>query len=659
MGIDLSEDYKKANDKINAYKTVSENKKTEIQGLKNDVSKKFNKKKSELVKDINELKSGNNQTKNNAREKEKNQLEQLLDLFKSSLPKSGNDSMAMISKIFLTAAEKTKEKLKNALITEIVDTIDCSEEQTYKVNEPIYIKVSQVDLFKRLKYSPTDKSSKYYYEKVSTGLGVIPNSLNRSLYERLQSIGQSYESQFGGGYMGLSGQELFDIEYVQFYPEVNPTNFDDYFKVTLKSQPNGISSISEFLTDYYGSLDILEFNTLSAEILNSLTGAFDFDIGLGSDEIRSEKKFELILKRIMGICNDTNKKIDVSGTAKLKDEDIIDDSFFDVSNQELRQIENEIELITNGVIEFESCDNIRLPINVPAVSNIIDEIISENKSSSKIDSLLNGLDKLSKDPNWDSSSGLSFKLPTINVKIKSDLDFNLITNLPKMIFKTIISPKVLLGLLIMVKSSGSILDIVFDDLKTFMKKFKKLTVNFMRKIFEIFIKELFIAVKKNIKELVEVILLDIIKETKNKQVAMYSSIIYILMVVGQAIVDYRNCKSVIDEILKLLNLGLIKLNTGLPLFVLSGAKFLPGISDTRSFANVIENLQKAGLPTGDAPDGTPNMMNMMLKSNIKGVNKEMAENGKTEITIPKLEVITPPFGGQGMTVPTKGYGKSY
>ena len=51
---------------------------------------------------------------------------------------------------------------------------------------------------------------------------------------------------------------------------------------------------------------------------------------------------------------------------------------------------------------------------------------------------------------------------------------------------------------------------------------------------------------------------------------------------------------------------------------------------------------------------------MAMMSLIKGQNAEQAENGKTEVYIPPLTVIVPPFGaGPGITKPTKGYGKSY
>lgn len=662
MGLDLNNDYDKAKTKISAYQTTVENKKNDLRQKKEKAKTSLDKKKSDVIKQLNELDKGTNALKNQVKNEIKNQLEQLLDLFKQTLPPTGGGSLSTISGFFLQAAEKTKEQVKGLLVEEIISTIGCSEEQSYedKLNQPIYIKVSQIDLFKRLKFSPEDDDAKYYYENEPTTPGAIPSSTNRILYERLQNLGQSYQTQFSSGYKGASGQDLFDVEYVQFYPSVNPTNFGDYLKVTLKPQLNSATSVSDFLTDYYGSIDVLQFDVLSAELMNALTGVFDFSMNISSDEMREQKKFDLILKRIMGVCTDPTKKIDVSGTAKLSDEDNIDDSFFEVSNQELRSIENDINNRLAGVVEFEDCGNLQLPVNVLGTRQILDEVITKKGESGKVDRVQQAIDEIANDPNW---KNLVPKLG-IDLNIKASLDTSLITQLPKIVFKTILSPKVMLGFLVMVKGISSQfstqLDSLFDDLENFMKTFRKFTVNFMRKIMAIYVKELFDIVKKNVKLLVEKILNDIIKEAKNKQLQMYSSIVYALLVLGQAFVDYRNCKSVIDEILKLLNLALSKGGSGLPLFVLAGSKLLGGVSDTRSFANAIEGIQAAGLPTGDAPDGGPNMMNMAFMAMIKGMNKDKAENGKTEIFIPPLTVIVPPFGaGPGITKMAKGYGKSY
>jgi hypothetical protein len=389
--------------------------------------------------------------------------------------------------------------------------------------------------------------------------------------------------------------------------------------------------------------------------MNSLTGALDFSMGITTDELREQKKFDLILKRLMGVCTDPSKKIDVAGTAKLSDQDFIDDGFFEVSKQELRFVEEKINDTINGVVNFEDCGEIKLPVNPQATRSIIGDVITENSSSKKVDRVEQSLTELSSDPKWKElvpSLGLDLDL-------KASLDTSLITQLPKTIFKTILSPKVMLGFLTMVKAVTSQLsnqlDSLYDDLENFMKTFKKFVTNFMQKVTAIFVEELFKIVKKQIKQLVEKILSDIVKEAKNKQLAMYSAIVYALLALGQTLIDYRNCKSVIDEILKLLNLGISQLNLGLPLFALAGSSLLGGVSNTRAFANVIENLQGLGLPTGDAPDGGPNLMNLAMLAQIKGSNEEMFTNGKVEVYVP------PPVGFAGpfpiVAKPSKGRGK--
>ena len=665
MGLDLQNDYDKAKSKISAYKTTVESKKTKLLEKKEKATTSLDKKKSDVVKQISELENKSkefvNKQKNDIKSEVKNQLEQLLDLFKETFPPSENKAIDSLRRVFLEAAETTKGKVKSILVDEIVSTLGCSEEQSYqdKVGQEIYIKVSQIDLFKKLVFSPEDEAAKYYYETKNTSVGAVPYSLNRELYNRLQNIGQSYQTEYGSQYFGASGQQLFDIEYVQSYPTNNPTNFGDYYKIVLSQQPNNTNTVIDFLQDYYESIEILGLNTIYAEMLNNLFGGLDFSLGLSTDKLREEKKFDLIIKRIMGICSDPTKKIDVGGTAKLNDLDLIDDSFFDVSNQELRGIENDINNIVSGLVEFESCDNVKLPVNTQGIFSSLDQIINENTTSGKVDAMEAALDDLSQDPNWTNLvPGLG-----IDLNIKADIDLNVITQMAKVIYRTVLSPKVMLGFLIMVKAINNnisqTLDDAYDDLTQFMKTFRNFNVNMIRRIFALFVEELFSIIKRDIKILVERLIQDIIKEAKSKQLQMYSSILYALLILGESFIDFRNCKSVIDEILKLLNLGLNQLNIGLPLFALASSKLLGGVSDTRAFANAIENLQKSGLPTGDLPDGSPNFMNNAFKGIIGGMNKEQAENGKTEVYLPPLKVVVPGLAGPGITKPSRGNGKSY
>jgi len=663
MGQDLNNDYSSAKSKISAYRTVNENKKNEKNINREKVTETSDKSKKDVVKQINEIKNELKEGKNKIKSEIKSQLEELLDMFKQTVPKEADQSFGLLVSFFLQAAVNTKEKIKFIIIDELISTLGCSEEQSYNnvVNQKIYIKVKHIDLFKRLLFSPDDNNAKYFYEKTTTQNGQIPYSMNRELYHRLQST-QSFSQEYGQSYIGASGNELFDLKYVDNYidPTTNVQVFGDYYEVTLKAQTSNLTSISDFLYDYFSSIDVISFDLLAPEIFNSLFGVFDFSLGLSSDELREQTKFEKIIKRIMGICSDPTKSIDVAGTAKLSDLDFIDESFFEVSNQELRSIDEIIANIQNGVVKYEDCGEIELPVNVQLVYSSLDEVITENKDSRKLEIFQNALSDIANDPKWKT---LVPKLG-LDLNLLAAIQGDFLLKLPRAVFKAILTPKVMLGFMIMVKAIKnnltSLIDLTLENLNDFLKIFKKFSINVMKKITSIFVEELFKILKKNILLLVETILFEIATEAKNKKLSMFATISYILLVVGEAVVDYQNCKSVIDEILKLLNLGLAKLDVGLPQFALSGSRFLGGVSNIRSFSNTIENLQKNGLPTGDAPDGKPNLMNIAFKSMIDGMNKEQAENGKTEIAIPPLQVFVPPLGaGPGFTKPVKGYGKSY
>jgi hypothetical protein len=384
--------------------------------------------------------------------------------------------------------------------------------------------------------------------------------------------------------------------------------------------------------------------------MNLLTGMIDFSLNVPKDQLEVNGYLQKILQRIMGLCFDERREIDVAGTSKLSDLDFIDESFYELSPQDLRSLNDEIDNIVKGVVEFQDCGNVRFPINVDATSLMIQKVRDAANDTEKASLVESSLDELSKDPNWllTYPSGLQ-----INLAVK----FDYLKKLPMAIMSSIISPKVLLGLMVMIKALKSEIADLVEDAKTFLLAFKNYIIQIMSKITSIFVEELFKLIKKNIKLLVESLVFEIATEAKDKRLRMIASITFVLYQLASIVVDYRRCKSVVDELLKLLSLALKNINIEIPSFILFGAQFLSGVSDTRAFANVIENLQKIGLPTGDLPDGSPNQMNQALFKLIQGQNKEQAENGQSQTMIPPLTVITP--SGVGKTKPVRAYGKSF
>lgn len=643
MSTDLQNDYKGIKSKISAYQTTVENKKSRDLQKKESSADNFSPKKSSVSKTLDDF---TDKTKKSQKEV-KNQLDELIDIFSLTTPRStSSDTVNILLKYFTEAAIATKGKLKDIIITETVSTLGCAQEQEFEPTS-LYIRVQSVDIFKKLVEDPADPIANFLYEKEPVDINTLPFSMNRELYNRLQNIGFSYNQEFNQNYIGASGQELFNIEYATQDGLGTP---GDFFKVTLNSRLNNVNRVGDFLVDYYSSINILDFEVLYANIMNLLTGMVDFSLNIPKDQLEVNGYLQKILQRMMGLCFDERKEIDVAGTAKLSDLDFIDDSFYELSPQDLRSLNDEIDNIVKGITEFEDCGNVKFPVNVESTSLMIQKVRNAKNDTEASALVQSSLDELSKDPNWLISypSGLQ-----INLAVK----FDYLRQIPRAMLSSIISPKVLLGLMVMIKALKSELADLVEDAKTFLLAFKNYIIQIMSKITAIFIEEVFKLIKKNIKLLVESLVFEIATEAKDKRIKMISSIVFVLYQLASIAIDFRRCKSVVDELLKLLSLALKNIGLGIPNFVLFGAQFLNGVSDTRAFANVIENLQKAGLPTGDLPDGSPNQINQAFFNMIKGQNAEQAENGKTEIFIPPLTVIT--AVGPGYTKPVKASGKSY
>ena len=60
----------------------------------------------------------------------------------------------------------------------------------------------------------------------------------------------------------------------------------------------------------------------------------------------------------------------------------------------------------------------------------------------------------------------------------------------------------------------------------------------------------------------------------------------------------------------------------------------PGTSAMMAASEAIAGQTEFGAPTGDLPDGTPNMMNAMMYKLTKSIYKDITRNGVVQIAIP-------------------------
>jgi len=646
MAIDNSDDYKKIKGKISAYNKTIQSKKDAAQNKKNQSGDNFAKAQDKHFSNLNEwgdTAQGHTQEKRRLiKDSVTSQLDQLTEIFMISSKEGGGklsqlESTQKLNQIYNETILETKSRISELWIQEAIKTAGCSEEQTYQNND-IYIRVESIDLFQTLKDGPDESPSNLRYEKFNTPNGTIPFSMNRELYERTQNAGVALSN-----YIGASSNAIMDISYVT---QDNFGNTGNFYKVTLNNRPDQINRVTEFMYDYYMSIDLLNIDELIGNVIDYLTGAISFNMNVGQSQLGEMKKFQIILQRILGLCFDNQREIDVSGIAKLSVNEQLDESFFQMSSIDLRNIESEVDNIIKGVVEFTDCDNVKLPIKDEETIRFIRDIRDNfNTDGEKLEQLSKFGTEIGDNEDW------QFALPNINFQLSIQQD--MLKVIPQAIMATLLSPKNLLGIFVVFKALGNVFVDQIENLTDFMDKMKSFLVEVMSKVGAIFVEELFNAIKNNIDTIVLALLNDIRRESQDSTVRIITSILSSALILIGLIQDWRRCKSVIDELLALLQLAIGRLNLNLPLFALALSGSLPGMSETRMFANVIEEMEKTGLPTDDLPDGSPNLMLQSILSQIKGGKKEQDENGVTEVYIPPL-TITP----AGVTLPSRGVGKS-
>ena len=566
------------------------------------------------------------------------QLDQILQLITINTGQS-SATVNALKDIFNKVVISTYRRIPEILFEEAINAIGCSQQQEYE-GQVLYIKVQSIDLQKMLLIDPNDTVGLSAYERQDTQVGEYPYAMNRQLYTLLQNEGVPLES-----YLGFSGQDLFDIEYVT---TDNNGNFGDFYKVTLKNRLfNGVQGpnrVGDFLIDYYKSIKVFEISNIYMQVMEQLTNCLSIDLKIGSAQIETNSKFMLILQRILGLCFDNTNEIDVGGTSKVSPGDAIDDSFFSFNEVDLRQIDQRISNVIEGIVEFESCEGVKLPVDTQLIFN---QLISLNEADTTEDQL-NIANSLT--DNLIDSWRFALKVPTLEAfNISLNLDF--IKTLPKAVCMAMLSPKVLLPIMIMMKSLQQELEAY--DLEDFAKKFKKFIINFMSKLGALFVEELMKVLKKEIRKLVASIISDINDERVNKAYLVITSLIEVLQVIISLIRDFRSCKSIIDEILTLLRLAGSLTANQLPFPLVFGAELRSGTSAIRAFTNTIENLQQLGIPTGPMPDGSPNMGMVAVLQQLKGTEKESAQNAKMSIGV-KPAIVLP----SGQTVPGQSFGVS-
>jgi hypothetical protein len=599
---------------------------------------------------------------------------------------NGSETLKYLKKKLLLTATKIEPEIKKIITKNAIKALGCSQEQTFQgftstflelnplntlpVGQGIYVPIESMDISGMLKTTTDSKIGKVVYEKPNPNVienvykpykGKVPFPMNKEFNNRLQGtfVTDSFNGEYGKYYQGVSNQNLFDFQY-------SPTNQfgvdQACFKVALISKVNesltitggSANKVIDFLEDYYGTIKLFDTTDFTAVMMNAVSGAINIKANLTSDEISKQSQFMLILQRILGLCFDSRREIDVSGVSKIAELDGVDESFFELTEIDLRNIDVQISNIQNGVMELVDCDNVKVPVDYETIiDGLIDLRETENLSSAlEVNKIIAISDSLVQNPDW------KVLLPTnLNLQV---FDEDFIKKIPLSVAGAVLSPKVLFPIFVLMQSLESNATNSFNSAVTsantfiqsantignsvnnlinsnvdFLKTFKKFNIEMVAEIGAIFVTELFNILKKDLINLMRPIITDIGSEALKAKLQMIERLITIALIINQIVIgvkDYKKCKSLIDDILIILNLisSLAPPGSKIPKVLLLLANFLPGTSASRASINTIEELQKLGIPTGTLPDGSPNLMLLFNLASNKATKKESAQNGKIQ-----------------------------
>lgn len=674
---DLVNAEQKIQSRLNAIKTFNDVSKSEKSLIKN-AGDSLSKSSAELSTQLNKIKD----LQKRYLKDPLNSTDKMLN-FLGTTKGNGSESLGYLKKKVLEVAVKIEPSIAAIVKEQTIKALGCSQEQTYTgfnlnglqisplstlpQSEGIYIPIQSIDFFSNLKNSPDTKFGKMFYEKPVPSAssvfkpygGTKAFPMNKQMYQltETQNLGKSFSQINGKNYLGKSGQNLFDFQYTK------QNSFQvtgDYYRVLLLNRENNINNVGEFLSDYYSTIKLIDSVDVGMQLVNIVSGAISINSQIGSGEITNQSKFMLIAQRILGLCFDSRQEIDVSGTAKIAELDGVDESFFELTEVDLRNIEIEISNVQNGVMEFVDCDNVKLPVDTESlVSQLVDfrDNVDNQTTEQQVNTIDTIVNSISQNPQW------APMIPS-NFNASVAIDKNIIKKIPLAVAAGVLSPKVLLPLytLLSVVQSGATYtynqqvtsvnqviqsgnsntsqssNIVADG-ADFLKKYKKFSIEVISLINSEFLKVLFQELKKDILNLVVLILKDVTKSQRLKKYAIILKLIQLALIISQLINDYRKCKSLMSNILLLLDtingLGpksLISRNE-IPIPLLYLSQYLPGFSPERATINTIELLQGLGIPTGTLPDGSPNLMLLFNLMTNKGVDTEIAENGKIEAVL--------------------------
>lgn len=282
-------------------------------------------------------------------------------------------------------------------------------------------------------------------KKLNKKLDILERDLNDLLIfqKKLYAAKHRFEHEIADIKSQL---ELTRDQYFPFLDSANHRNY--YYGKTL----------IEFNIDYIWSLKLFDAKSLTARLLDCLTGMLTIDLNLSY-------KQQLVKNEVTKMVKMISESDDV----------VVSDCFFTFSNDDYDAMSRQAELRKAGLLTFNGDELSAVKINSEDILSSLNEIDS-NASEEKIQSVIEGsLIEISKqltNTNYEMND-------KVNFGIQMNFIENILNNLAYTLVMSVLSPKVYLLLLINLKIIGRESNF---NLEEFLGQYKQLIADLIRSI---------------------------------------------------------------------------------------------------------------------------------------------------------------------------------
>ena len=530
------------------------------------------------------------------------------------------------------------------------------------LNGPIVVNISAVDQLKQLFNDPASDVGKYMYEQFPlNGPTYPPGPTSYPVNKFLRDITMGT----GGGAQGAavnpgapgnkqtiygrSGRALFDIQAAS-----NQFTIWPYYKTDAGNpQTPGSAPLAavgtatkftfvEFLKDYFSNVRLIEIQNFLGALMEILTGFMSVrNKNFSIENMLGLQKLMASINKMLESCDGMDMHTSTDAINKLS-ELHDDDSFFEFTAEESRNIDIEVQKKSENVISLLSCGVVDIPVDNELLDKGVDSILATfNK-----DEQMKAFDLVLQQFASSSAKKYGFEIDLGTISLPAEIDFkeNLIKKLPQILTYCVLNPKAVLPIVLtskLLNQNGN----VPTGLDLFAQIFKRVMIRVVKAFLAEVARRLLALVKEILLRYIRDLIKRKLSEMNKKKIRMIKKLLDILLPLILALQEATTCKEIYNILLAALAANMPDIPFGVPPFLVSAARMRPGTSALGTFEKLIDKLQSQGIPIGDMPDGSPNLFMLSQFAVIQSIDEEKTDNGSAQGVIMQGQVINAVGGG--------------